>query len=100
MHAHFARLRGAALLALLASTLASAQTVPGPPDRVFSAGPLQMQDGQSVAFGMLVPAVQKARSAALFTLTDSQGTTLFSMAPTPGRLSTIRVTFHAAGSAT
>src|SRR4051794_624960 len=85
----FVRLRGVSLLSLLVMVLAGlrpdaalAQTVPDAPDRVFSAGPLQMQNGQSVAFGMLVPAVQRPRATALFKLTDSQGTTLFTTAPT------------------
>lgn len=74
---------------------AGAQTVPGPPDRIFSSGPFQMHDGESVAFGMLVPAVQKARSNAQFTLMDSRGNSVFTFSPVPGATSLVRIVFHA-----
>lgn len=31
---------------------------PGPPDKVFSAGPFQTQDGERLTFGFLLPALQ------------------------------------------
>ena len=74
---------------------AVAQTVPGDPDRIYSSGPFQMHDGESVTFGLLLPAVLKARSNAQFTVMDSQGTRVFTFSPNSGATSLVRITFHA-----
>ncbi|MFZ3323761.1 MAG: hypothetical protein WA190_15420 [Usitatibacter sp.] len=79
---------------------AAAQTAPGNPDHIYSSGPFQMHDGESVTFGMLVPAVQKARSNAQFTLMDGQGNSVFTFSPGPGTTSYVKITFHASPSGT
>ena len=107
MHSIFRFLRArcapASLVAVLAALCAAglfplaatAQIVPGNPDRLYSSGPFQMHDGESVTFGLLLPAVQKARSNAQFTVMDSQGTALFTFSPGSGATSLVRITFHA-----
>lgn len=94
-----ARASAAAVVAIGAAGLlpvsAIAQIVPGTPDKVFSSGPFQLRDGETLTFGMLLPAIQRARTAALFTLTDSQGVRIFTYPPDPGRMSRVTVTFHA-----
>ena len=92
------RLFAAALLAfawLLSPGAAFAQP-PGPPqERAYSSGPIRMLDGEHVTFGLLLPAVNKARSQATFSLLGGDGTTLFTGAPAPGGTSFLDVTFHA-----
>lgn len=74
---------------------AAAQIAPGTPDKVFSSGPFRMHDGEKLTFGMLLPAVQKARANAHFVLTNGDGATIFTYPPDPGRAAFIDVTYHA-----
>ena len=80
--------------------MAALAVVPGPPDsppveRVYSSGPLRMQDGEHVTFGFLVPAVQRVRSDAQFELLDGKGGTIFTFTPKAGGPSFVDVTFRA-----
>jgi hypothetical protein len=91
--------------AVLGAAPALAQSIPANADRIFTGGPIKLQDGESLGFGMLVPAVQKVREAARFVLTDGQGKTLFShqVQVPPGPSTSVGVyvkaTFHAKGAA-
>jgi hypothetical protein len=66
-------------------------TIPVPP---LSSGPFQMADGERVTFGFLVPAVQRARANAQFSIMDSTGTRVFTFVPDAGKPVTLTLTFH------
>jgi hypothetical protein len=72
------------------------------PDRVYSTGPFLLHDGERVLIGLLLPAVQRAREAASFSILDSSGNELFKSKPpnpnTPIFSSFFDITYRAAGS--
>ena len=69
------------LLAMAASGLVARPAYAQPntmmPDRGYTAGPFMLHDGERVLIGLLLPAVQKAREAANFSLLDSSGMRIF-----------------------
>lgn len=67
----------------LAPSPAYAQGNTTMPDRAYSAGPFQLHDGDRVLIGMLLPAVQRVREAASFSLLDSSGMRLWGVTPGP-----------------
>jgi len=87
-------LAASVLAAGLGASPALAQSIQKAPDRLYSSGPFRLQDQESLGYGLLLPAVQKAREAARFVLTDGQGKTLYSFEP-PAGATMLNVKFHA-----
>ncbi len=57
---------------------AAAQTAPSDPTRIFSSGFITLGEGETAGIGLLLPAVQKVRSAAHMTFRGPNGRLLFS----------------------
>jgi hypothetical protein len=53
------------------------------PDRLYSTGPFQLQNGERVLIGLLLPAIQKVRESPSFSILDSSGKELFRARPGP-----------------